>query len=291
MDAKPEPHETSNSKLKKRRTPKKSNNNRNYFCGCGKAYLSYPALYTHVRIKHEGVFPIGSSAKKKVPKSADTDCEHAYVPDMDRFLDDFDEFVAQVDAAPEDGKRELREDDVTRLFGFIETGYSVDAESFENHMLQMLHMGLDEAKFNRVKTSLSVYQIICCYILAIHPRCNAHLFNEYFYLLFMLVQALNHKGELFLNKSTKPRLGLLHDCKSFCDTREVYVVADILNLFIVEMFPVYFKPLQEKCGLDFRYLGYEDDCIKNLVHMCRHLASWLFNAELVDFRLEFNVDG
>lgn len=27
---------------------------RPYGCPCGKDYLSYPALYTHVRTKHEG---------------------------------------------------------------------------------------------------------------------------------------------------------------------------------------------------------------------------------------------
>jgi len=27
---------------------------RSYICGCGKDYLSYPALYLHIRIKHDG---------------------------------------------------------------------------------------------------------------------------------------------------------------------------------------------------------------------------------------------
>lgn len=34
---------------------------RNYTCGCGKAYLSYPALYTHIKTKHDGVTPSGTS--------------------------------------------------------------------------------------------------------------------------------------------------------------------------------------------------------------------------------------
>ena len=38
---------------------------RNYKCGCGKSYLSYPALYTHVKNKHEGIFPEGSKVKNK----------------------------------------------------------------------------------------------------------------------------------------------------------------------------------------------------------------------------------
>ena len=57
-------------KMKKRR-PRSAAGERNYLCGCGKAYLSYPALYTHVKNKHTGVFPIGSNAKRKIPKTHD----------------------------------------------------------------------------------------------------------------------------------------------------------------------------------------------------------------------------
>ncbi len=42
---------------KKRRRPRSAAGARNYLCGCGKAYLSYPALYTHVKNKHTGIFP------------------------------------------------------------------------------------------------------------------------------------------------------------------------------------------------------------------------------------------
>ena len=41
---------------------------RNYICGCSKSYLSYPALYTHVKIKHDGIFPNGSNTKKKISR-------------------------------------------------------------------------------------------------------------------------------------------------------------------------------------------------------------------------------
>mmetsp|Transcript_7814 Transcript_7814/g.14984 ORF Transcript_7814/g.14984 Transcript_7814/m.14984 type:complete len:213 (-) Transcript_7814:303-941(-) len=33
-----------------------------YKCGCGKSYLSYPALYTHVKKKHQGAQPEGTIA-------------------------------------------------------------------------------------------------------------------------------------------------------------------------------------------------------------------------------------
>ena len=33
---------------------------RNFKCGCGKDYLSYPALYTHIKQKHGGAHPNGT---------------------------------------------------------------------------------------------------------------------------------------------------------------------------------------------------------------------------------------
>lgn len=45
----------------KRRRSKKDKNGRNHKCGCGKKYLSYPALYTHIKNKHGGTPPKGTT--------------------------------------------------------------------------------------------------------------------------------------------------------------------------------------------------------------------------------------
>ena len=46
---------------KKKRRSKFEQSGRSYACGCGKRYLSYPALYTHVKTKHSGVHPSGTN--------------------------------------------------------------------------------------------------------------------------------------------------------------------------------------------------------------------------------------
>ncbi len=83
-----DPNEYTSQKKKKRR-PRSAAGERNYHCGCGKAYLSYPALYTHVKNKHEGVFPIGSNAKRKIPRQADDDSESLFVRNINGFYKDF----------------------------------------------------------------------------------------------------------------------------------------------------------------------------------------------------------
>jgi hypothetical protein len=46
-----------NKKHKHKRRSKNDNHGRDFKCGCGKRYLSYPALYTHIKTKHNGVTP------------------------------------------------------------------------------------------------------------------------------------------------------------------------------------------------------------------------------------------
>ncbi|KAM3127286.1 hypothetical protein pb186bvf_020615 [Paramecium bursaria] len=47
-------------KKRNRRCTKVDKNPRPYKCGCSKGYYSYPALYTHLKIKHDGVPPQGT---------------------------------------------------------------------------------------------------------------------------------------------------------------------------------------------------------------------------------------
>ena len=56
------------SKLGKRRT-KNDSDSRNFTCGCGKSYLSYAALYTHIKTKHDGLQPDGTSQPNTNAKS------------------------------------------------------------------------------------------------------------------------------------------------------------------------------------------------------------------------------
>ncbi|KRX07409.1 Insulin-like growth factor binding protein, N-terminal [Pseudocohnilembus persalinus] len=45
------------NEIHKRRRARNDPNNRDYKCPCGKSYLSYPALYTHIKQKHNGKNP------------------------------------------------------------------------------------------------------------------------------------------------------------------------------------------------------------------------------------------
>lgn len=51
-----------NQNLRQSRRNKHGNDERPFSCGCGKAYLSYAALYTHIKYKHDGAPPEGTAS-------------------------------------------------------------------------------------------------------------------------------------------------------------------------------------------------------------------------------------
>ncbi len=53
-------------RTRKKRSLKSDPITRSFKCGCGKSYLSYPALYTHIKQKHDGEAPEGSTKQVKV---------------------------------------------------------------------------------------------------------------------------------------------------------------------------------------------------------------------------------
>lgn len=63
------PSQSNEGTTQKKRRAKGDSGDRNYTCGCGKSYLSYPALYTHIKTKHEGVTPAGTSQPNSNGKS------------------------------------------------------------------------------------------------------------------------------------------------------------------------------------------------------------------------------
>lgn len=261
-------------------------------CGCRKAYLSYPALYTHVKNKHEGIFPIGSNAKRKIPKNFEEETDNVFIPNLDKFYTEFQEFISQVPGAEGKGKTSLQKDAVDKLFQFTVPGLEGEIASLRTQMKAMIALEADKNKFEAAKDNLTIYQILAYYLVAIHAFCSDAFFREYLYLILMIVKSLNDKGEMFIEKDEKKKTGAKGEeggLRTFCDGPNIHVASEILNLFIAELFPALLKGFKQ-AGIIVEFLGFEDEHIKNLIVMTKYLANWLFNNEFTDYRLEINVD-
>lgn len=63
-------------------------------------------------------------------------------------------------------------------------------------------------------------------------------------LFCMLVRALNKKGQMFLDKNEKVKSSS-DDQNLFCLSKKIHISAEILNLFIAELFPKYLRHLEK----------------------------------------------
>jgi hypothetical protein len=276
---------------KKKRRPRSAAGERNYLCGCGKAYLSYPALYTHVKNKHDGIFPIGSNAKRKIPKNCDEDSDNIFTPNIDKFYEDFAEFVSQIVDAGSKGKASMSKEDIDRFFNFRVEGEEKEFVMLKSAMKAIIYLESDKEKFDSLKETMNIYQILAFYLISIYPYCSEKFFKEYLLLIVMIIKSLNEKGEMFVEKGEKRKPSIKTDDskKQFCEGVNIHVASEILNLFIAELFPNLLRKFKT-LDIPFEFLGFEDDHIKNLILMTKFLANWLFNNEFTDYRLEINVD-
>jgi hypothetical protein len=64
-------------------------------------------------------------------------------------------------------------------------------------------------------------------------------------LFCMLVRALNNKGQMFMDKDEKVKSNMDQADLLFCQTRKIHISAEILNLFIAELFPKYLRELEK----------------------------------------------
>lgn len=94
--------DSKDKKNKRERRSKDEHHERNYICGCGKSYLSYAALYTHAKTKHDGVFPEGTTTlhKKKQgrPKKDDQgqNIQNPFISQSYDFSKDFINFLCLI---------------------------------------------------------------------------------------------------------------------------------------------------------------------------------------------------
>ena len=74
------------------RRSRKDEEGRDYLCGCGKRYLSYPALYTHIKTKHDGKQPEGTlkTGTNPITKRTKVKLEEETLKAIIAFFSDFE---------------------------------------------------------------------------------------------------------------------------------------------------------------------------------------------------------
>ena len=103
-------------------------------------------------------------------------------------------------------------------------------------MMQLKEIDNKE-KFLEKYPKPSIYNYLAYYLCQIRKYCNFNFFKEYMLLILMLIRVLQEEGYKFLKGKKKIMV------KDFCSETHTQVISEIMNLFIAEKFPKYFKEI------------------------------------------------
>ena len=269
----------------KKRRPRSATGERNYGCGCGKAYLSYPALYTHVKNKHKSVFPIGSNSKRRIPRQIDNELEELFKRDIENFYKKIDEYFSQIESAHSLSEKKteiiLDKEYIEGLFNYKFMKNDENLLLFKKSLLKVLEFVSDCDNFVK-NENLSLNDVLAFYILSVYSYCSQNFFKEYFFLIVMIIKSLNKLGNIFKISDKESLNG------HFCETKDIGIVLKLMNLFLAELFPFFFREFVK--DFEFVYLGFEEENIKNLILMTKFITNWLYHCRFVDYKLEINCD-
>lgn len=229
-----------------RRRTRRDEGERSFVCGCGKDYLSYPALYTHIKQKHNGTIPTGTEAPSSIcsrgrPRRL---LNHHGREDHDELLKDEGLIGGPCDpitAYP--GSEEEKEGD--RLY----TTLKVVTQDTENH-----------------SETLTCDQVFAFYLVEVAGKTREEGYAVVVRFVRHLRMCLNQKGWTLQGESKQAPEGV------FCEVRPATNLPEISNIFITD----YLEDLEDPTTAPNR---------DQAIHLMMHFNAFLFTRRLSNLKL------
>lgn len=148
------------------------------------------------------------------------------------------------------------------------------------------------ATLSSLQKSMDIYHIFAFFVNYISQFCSPQLLREYVALALLMIKAINETG---FNIKTSEGVSAVLDQQEvvkqpLCFSSKHELCALIINPFLAELFPLYFRELNADSSKSFQFLGFEDNQIKNLVLMIKYLGNWFYNWKITSLKLDFNLD-
>lgn len=260
--------------------PKPVAPSKDFFCGCGKSYQSHAALYTHVKTKHEGVFPHGSSEIKKKkqgrPRKAGV---NTYKPKSEESkIHDFHTgYTHFLDIVPGAKKRKKEKNNsTTDSFPFCHFDEN-EGKSFEKEIKGMEDTlysnfgGSFDRRYEELMGKLRVHKdfkigdVICLFLLYNFPQVTGQFYRELVFFFHGYKRKLVDTG-----------LG----------DKSCEFVLDVVNDFIFDELPLLKKKLDLLFGKSerrngenttdgFILIGVDNIKILRVLLLMKHFCNWL----------------
>jgi len=288
---------------------------RNYTCGCGKSYLSYPALYTHIKTKHNGVTPVGTSQPQTNGKSGrgrpKKEDSAAKIKEEERG-EHFDNQDAQaanetvinyLTSLGEKIRYENQAEDTNAIVSSTIDSFDLVAK-FPVNILTQEDYGSVLAELDNIcrnknigpedldkdtglkKTNMN--KIFAVFIYCVGRRLTEEFYKEFIFFLMMYRRALNEDGWTIKAEVTQTPVSTTEKRVEYCTINNGEFALDICNDFITEKWNEYL-PQYSLSG--FKVLGTDTEGTKNAVFLTQHFCNWLNAQRYTNSRLQISDDN
>ncbi|CAD8146328.1 unnamed protein product [Paramecium octaurelia] len=329
MDQQNSANREENSVQARNRRRRNDSNNRDYTCGCGKSYLSYAALYTHLKQKHDSVAPDGThlpnnanqrpgrgrprrqeDQDRKSAKSDDGQSESGNEPD-----ETLEELLTFLDSLGNFRQTEKFSNDVeVQVFLLQNFPCNVFSNCSEYQGIYDLLKDLTNEKIKLSDTDLlanepfdkdkslrktNVTKILAYFLTQIGPKLSVEAYREMAIFTIFYQKCLNALGYEAKQNCLQEQKNGDHkqlDIKEevtqnqeFCDVQNGEHMLLIANEFILSFLPQSYLGL-ETIEKNFKIFGSSAEKLKNAVYVTQHFSYWLYSLKFTNSRLDFYTE-
>jgi len=299
----------------KRRRAKGEAGEGNYICGCGRVYLSYPALYTHIKTKHDGVTPPGttqphtnSKSGRGRPKKGESGSKAKEEEDKEAHNENSDNQLAYggllnyLKILEMEYKYDDQNSDGSSIVSSLPDAFDLVAKfpidvlrqpdyfpvlaELENINMTK-NIGAEEIDEETGLKKTPMNRIFAIFIYLIGRHLKERFYREFVFFLMMYRRALNELGWKTRENVTKIYIPDSKKEIEFCAVNNGEFAPEISNDFITEKWPKYVPQYALK---GFKVLGADIESTKNAVFLTQHFCNWLSLQGYTDFYLSINED-
>lgn len=288
---------------KRERRSKDHSNQRNYICGCGKSYLSYAALYTHAKTKHDGVFPEGTTTlhKKKQGRPKKDEWFSSRVnSELQKFYDFHKNFVGFLDMIPEareereEAKKDLLESFPSDLFASPEICEKLK-QNFENIAQELTNTHgsflnqIDSILIEISSTKrLTCNEIFAYFLLYVFRLTSTSFFKEVVFFMLTYQKVANQYGWQILKQFNEELT--LDVSTDFCENQGPEILPLLSNELINSCFLKHLKG-QEILANPGSLVYFGSDAVKiiRLILLVKHFLNWINIHGFTKERTEVNL--
>jgi len=293
---------------------------RNFTCGCGKSYLSYAALYTHIKTKHDGIPPTGTSQPNNNgkpgrgrPKKDDSAVKHKdddksddETIDPGKNLTDFLDFLQKLGATTRYDNQNLKENEnaitssnskfdpvkcfPTDVFLSVEKDkdYSVILAELGTIRKQGANALQEEIDQNTELKKTKLNRIFAIFLNQMAPYLKEEFYRELCVFITLYRKSMNEQG-WDIRSSVSGKNAEAREMKNeFCEVNNGEYAPDVCNEFITETMPKYLQTIDQR---NFKVIGQTTENTRNAVFLTQYLCNWLNANRYTNSRLSINPDG